>query len=385
MENQLKKKVLLVITKSNWGGAQRYVFDLATHLPRSLYDVEVACGGQGELVVRLEEAGIKVHEIKGSERDIKLKNEFIALRSLYRIVKKVKPEILHLNSSKIGGLGGVVGRFCGVPRIVFTAHGWPFFEPRSRLWRTLAWLGSYATALLSHEVICVSQFDLTNRRMPFTGGKMRVIYPALAEYERLPRAVARTTLLGETISETHQSHAWLVTHGELNHNKNHTVVIDAVAEHNANHPNKICYVIIGAGDTATALEEQIALRGMNNYIYLVGFKSNASNYLSAFDLYVIPSKKEGLPYALLEAGLAELTALVSPVGGIPELVTDRVDGLHISPDNHMTIVSALEDLLAHSEARLAYSQNLKQRIIDTFNLKDMIEATTNCYEGKTSD
>ena len=384
MEIKTKKKVLLVITKSNWGGAQRYVFDLATNLPRARFEIEVACGGRGELAIRLETAGIKVHEIEGSKRDINLKNELTTLRSLRKIIKDVKPDILHLNSSKMGGLGAVIGRLCSVPKIIFTAHGWPFFEPRPRLWRALAWLGSYATALLAHEVICVSQFDLNNRKMPGTKKKTRVIYPALAPFKLLPRQEARVALLGEDASEWHRHHAWLVTHGELNHNKNLTVAIDAVAEHNANHANKICYVIIGAGETSAQLEEQIAMRGMTDYIYLTGFKTAAQQYLSAFDLYIIPSKKEGLPYALLEAGLSELPALVSPVGGIPEVVTDRVDGRHISPDNHMTIVSALEDLLTYPEKRLAYSQNLKQRITETFNLNDMIEATTASYEFNPS-
>ncbi len=64
-----KKKLFICITKSNWGGAQKYVFDIATGVPKDTYDVTVLLGGDGELKKRLEEAGIKVMMLQNSQRN----------------------------------------------------------------------------------------------------------------------------------------------------------------------------------------------------------------------------------------------------------------------------------------------------------------------------
>ena len=86
-----KKKILYVITKSNWGGAQRYVFDLVTTLPRDQYEVVVACGGGGPLVSRLTEAKIRVIPVPFLVRDINFIKEIFSLISLWRIFRASCP------------------------------------------------------------------------------------------------------------------------------------------------------------------------------------------------------------------------------------------------------------------------------------------------------
>ena len=159
-----KKKILYLITKSNWGGAQRYVFDLATSLNKEEYDVVVALGGTGRLVDELKNKKVRVIQLKSLERDISIFKEIKSAIELFKIIKSEKPNILHINSSKAGGLGALIGRILGVPKIIFTAHGWAFNEDRP--WRqkisikTLHWL----TILLSHTTITVS--ETTKRNVP---------------------------------------------------------------------------------------------------------------------------------------------------------------------------------------------------------------------------
>lgn len=102
-----KKKVFICITKSNWGGAQKYVFDIATSINRELFDISVLLGGNGELKKRLEEKNIKIIELENSQRDIKTKKDFGLFFELYKIFKKEKPDIIHLNSSKMGFIGAL--------------------------------------------------------------------------------------------------------------------------------------------------------------------------------------------------------------------------------------------------------------------------------------
>ena len=99
------KKVLFVITKSNWGGAQRYVYDLAINLPKESFEVKVALRGEGLLKQKLEENNIQTIQIPHLQRDINATRELLSFFSLIKIFNKEKPDIIHLNSSKAGGIG----------------------------------------------------------------------------------------------------------------------------------------------------------------------------------------------------------------------------------------------------------------------------------------
>src|SRR3990167_9212541 len=105
-----KTKILIGITKATAGGAQRYVFDLATHLPREHYSVLVVAGEPGPLIERLSVANIQTAIIPDLGRDIALSKDWHSFWKLAEIVRKEKPDILHLNSPKMAGLGALAGR-----------------------------------------------------------------------------------------------------------------------------------------------------------------------------------------------------------------------------------------------------------------------------------
>src|ERR1043166_2713598 len=120
-----KRKVLYVSRKANWGGAKRYVFDLATSLPKDEFDVAVAYGQPGRLAEELQKAGIKTHPILSLQRDVSLGVDIKSFFELYRLFKKERPDVVHLNSSKAGGVGALAARLAGIKNIIFTVHGLP--------------------------------------------------------------------------------------------------------------------------------------------------------------------------------------------------------------------------------------------------------------------
>src|SRR3989344_2148103 len=120
MENA-KKKVLFIITKGNFGGAQRYVFDLATNLPKEKFEVVVACGEGNLLVERLGAEKIRAVKMSSSQRDINIIKDSKTFFEILRLIREEKPDVLHVNSSKAGGLGALAGRLTGIHKIIFTA------------------------------------------------------------------------------------------------------------------------------------------------------------------------------------------------------------------------------------------------------------------------
>src|SRR5690606_1306505 len=104
------KKILYVITKANWGGAQKYVFDLACHSQKNGFDSLVAFGQGGKLQKKLTDHNVKTIKIENLDRDISIIKDFLVFLDLLKIFTKEKPDIIHLNSSKIGGLGALAGQ-----------------------------------------------------------------------------------------------------------------------------------------------------------------------------------------------------------------------------------------------------------------------------------
>ncbi|MCS6937502.1 MAG: glycosyltransferase, partial [Candidatus Bipolaricaulota bacterium] len=130
------KKILQIVTLSEWGGAQHIVYLLAKSL-RSDYEITVACAPGGPLVDRLRAEGIRVVEIPHLCRNPHPIKDLRALWTLYRLMKRERFEIVHTHSTKAGLLGRLAATWARVPIILFTAHGWAFSEGRAKPWRWL--------------------------------------------------------------------------------------------------------------------------------------------------------------------------------------------------------------------------------------------------------
>lgn len=302
------QKILFVITKSNWGGAQRYVFDLATSLPKEEFAVAVAHGQPGKLAMELARAGVPTHTVASLQRNVSLAADIKSLLELYRLYKREQPDVVHLNSSKAGGVGALAARLAGVPKIVFTAHGWPFWEPRGTVARAAIWFFSWLTALLSHNTIVISDFDLrVARRMPLVGHKAVRIYNGIDPHLELGS--------GECIRNAFPPHTQITgTIGELTKNKNHQALIEQ-----AKNDPSLHVAIVGEGEERPALEAAIHQHHLGDRVKLFGFMP-AREVLRGFDRFVLPSLKEGLPYVLLEARLAGLPIEANRVGGVSEIL-----------------------------------------------------------------
>jgi len=354
-KNLHKKKILFLITKSNWGGAQRYVFDLATSLDPEKYEVVVASGAEGILTTKLNEAGIRTCTIPGLTRDISLLKELRATFALARIIRTEAPDILHVNSSKAGGLGALLGRIFFIPRVIFTAHGWAFNEDRPAWQKYILKSIQYVTVLLSHHTIAVSTATRAQMNWPFAQQKMTVVHPGRTMHEVKKREDARGILetkvhgSAANLSEYHTD-LWVGTIAELHPVKQLHRAIDSIAALTHTIPN-VRYIIIGDGQLATSLQQQVRDLGVEKHIFFTGAITEAARFLSAFDVFVLPSSSEAFGYVLLEAGLAHVPVVATNVGGIPDIITDEKTGLLVPPLDTPKLTDALKRLLNDANLR----------------------------------
>jgi glycosyltransferase involved in cell wall biosynthesis len=321
-----RKKILFVITKANWGGAQRYVFDLATALSKSEFEPAVAFGQPGLLALKLKEASVATRVISSLERDISLFSDIKSFFELYTLFRNERPDVVHLNSSKAGGVGALAARIAGVPRIIFTAHGWPFWEQRNPLSRGLIYLFSWITVLLSHKVIVVSNYDLqVAKKMPFVAHKIIRIYNGIAPLELTDASEIRHSFPGKRITGTI---------GELTNNKNQIALIEQAKKETDLH-----VAIVGEGENRKFLQDKIIEYGLGQRVILFGFR-DAREVLKGFDVFALPSLKEGLPYVLLEAKSAGLPIVANRVGGVGEIL-DAKDLSEFSLEEMVSRTSAV--------------------------------------------
>ncbi|MFC1733416.1 glycosyltransferase family 4 protein [candidate division KSB1 bacterium] len=378
-----KKKILFVITKSNFGGAQRYVYDIARSLSPSKFDVVVAFGGEGLLKDKLTQANVRTIPIKGLERDINLFNEFGVFFQLLKLYRKERPDVVHLNSSKIGGIGTLAGRIVKIPHIVFTAHGWAFNEERMWIVRKIIACLYWFTLMLAHTTIAVSK-EIKNqvRFFPFTKDKITVIYNGVDQAGVFSKQEAREILLKHNkkmASAIADDALWIGTVSELHTVKGLRYAIEAV-EKLVQEGKDVVFVIIGEGEERHNLRALIEKKGLEDKVFLFGYVDTASQYLRAFDIFTLTSISEALSYTILEAGLSESAVVASYVGGIPEIIKSGESGLLVPTRNSNAIATALSSLAEDEGRRNQLGTQLKQKVESEFSLQKMLDKTVEVYQ-----
>lgn len=377
-------KIIFLITKSNFGGAQKYVYELALAAHARGWLVTVACGGTGKkkaemglLAIKLREAEIPVVPINNFMRDMSANNDLFALIDVWRLLRDERPDILHVTSSKAGGIGALAGRITGVPKIIFTSHGLTIDEVWRPLWqRIFIFIGTWFTITLAHCSIMIS--TETYKRIRHTLGlrkKVVLIKNGIAPVDFMTKEVAQK----ELELDLPPGHFLIGGIGELHPNKNWSVAITTLASL----PTHLHLAIIGGGEEYESLKEQSQKLGVADRVHLLGYVPDADCYLKAFDLFMLPSKKEGLPYVLLEAGLAGLPVIASDLPGNRDIIESGTHGFLVEPTKKMLSIS-IEMLLRDEGMRRRMGAALQEKVMAEFSITHMNEATFELYGSSKS-
>jgi|SRR3989344_3599336 len=362
-------KILYGITKSNFGGAQRYVFDLATVMKKQGHDIAVLCGGDGPLVQKLKAENIRVITIPGFGRDMDLLSDASRLLFIIKTVWQERPDVFHINSAKMGGAGIFSGRLWGVPRIIFTAHGWAFNEPRPVWQKILIKFFTWITILFTHKTICVSEKTREDvEKWPFIKNKLVVIHNGISRFN----LSAQVDLI-----EREDKFFTVGAISELHKIKGLDTLLTAWSKFIKKRQARL--VIIGEGEEKTNLENMINKLGISDSVVFKGQVDNARQFLSGFDIFCMPSRSEGMPYALLEAGLAGLPVIATSVGGIPEIIENGLNGILVPAENAEILFSSLILLAEDEDLRKRLGANLKASIQENFSFEKMVESTLHLY------
>ena len=349
------------------------------------HDVWVAVGGNGILKEKLEKAGIYTFSVATLGRDISPGKDAGSFKEIYSIIKNKRPDILHLHSPKASGLGALAGRLLRVKKIVTTVHGWTFNESRPIYERLSIIFFSWITMMLSHTTILLSEMEYSQALyFPWVKNKITLIplgikAPTFMSVDGAKQVLSKAIGMDLT---TFNKKIVIGTIAELHPNKGLQYLIKAMTSVVEQQPNAIS-VIVGDGQENTKLLAQIKESNLDQNIFLAGYIDNASDYLKAFNVFALPSVKEGLPYVILEAGCASLPVVATTVGGIPEIVEDMKSGILIQSRNFRELSHALSFMIEHPEERKKYGAALKERVTTKFSMDKMIWMIESLYQQQS--
>jgi glycosyltransferase involved in cell wall biosynthesis len=134
--------------------------------------------------------------------------------------------------------------------------------------------------------------------------------------------------------------------------KGHRYLIDAMRQLTRSHPD-LQLIMAGQGGLEEDLRNQVAELNLQANVRIIGYMEDAAGFLSALDIFVMPSLSEGLPLSLLEAAAAGRCIVASAVGGIPEFLIDRENGFLVPPGDSVALAERLSALVSDSEKRFS--------------------------------
>lgn len=317
------------------------------------YYVDVACNFEqgntcsdarvAELKSKLREMNVRCYQIDFA-RNIKCIGQNI---KAYQQVKKLMEQNHYVFCHCHSPIGGVVARIAGhrtKTKVIYTAHGFHFYKGAP----IANWLMFYPVEkILSYwtdTLITINQEDYERAKKKFHAGKTYYLPGIGIDLERFHVGAAQTIQQKRQELGLQPQDVFLLSVGELSDRKNHVVVIEAMKQLIQRHP-QLRYFICGQGEKKQELQQLIRKYHLENHVMLLGFRTDVAELCQAADVFVFPSKQEGLPVALMEAMACGVPVVCSRIRGNTDLVKNGENGYLVSADQPEEYIQAIEKLL----------------------------------------
>ena len=328
-----KKKILFLVTQSEFGGAQHFIYTLVNNLDKDKYEIIVCAGKEGDdkngLLELVKKQGIKTERLKYLKRSINPFFDLLGLFEIKNLLKKESPDILFLCSSKAGLLGSLAWQLnlkfkIQNSKLIYRIGGWTFNDPWPK-WKKKLYVWVEKISAKWKDYI-VNNAESDSKQAIKLGIKPKkeilVIYNGIDDLDFLTREESRNFL-------------------QLNDSE---FVVGTIAN---DYPSKGLKYL------------KKAMRSINGKLVIIGkgnqYILNAYKYLKAFDVFVLSSVKEGFPWVILEALKAEIPIVATRVGAVPEILDQCIE-----PGNVTELIEAIKN-------------PKKFKFDEKFSLKSMIQ------------
>ncbi|MBI3009982.1 MAG: glycosyltransferase [Candidatus Omnitrophica bacterium] len=356
-----------VIWSLGLGGAEQVVLRLASHMKRLGNHVVVFTLNQpGVFASSLATDGIEVISVEKRSR-----YDFSVLWRLIRQFRKHRLHIVHTHLWGANVWGRVAARLSRVPVVIVHEHGMQSWRS-SWHFRLDRWL-----APLASRILFVSR-KVMNDYLARTG-----ISPARCRF--IANGVDCQAPVSDRMTQR-RAFGWkederiILSIGRLSEEKGYEDLLTAFADVARTQP-KVKLVILGEGTQRNDLERLKDSYGLNGQVHMAGLQQNVWPYLAAADLYVQPSRREGLPLAVLEAMASGLPVIATEVGDLKDTIQQGHEGHLVPPQDPKALASSMKEMLQmQPDRRQILVEAAKQKIEKHYSLQQMLKAVEQTYE-----
>lgn len=336
----MAKRILITCTDSMM---KQFLEPHVVNLVNSGYEVEIACS---EVLNRFKEVQedlggiVKIHHLSLQRSPLAISAHFKGYRELKEIIRNGHFDLIWTNEPVMGvvtRLAAQDARKSGT-KVLYMVHGFHFYKGAP----LINWIVYYPIEkLMAQKADCICTINKEDyaRAQKMKVDRVEYIHGVGIDTSRLHPSGEQKNLRKELgISDD----AFIVLSvGELNKNKNQQVIIRAIAEINDEY---IHYVLCGKGDQREKLEKLSRELGIEDRVHFLGYRKDVVDICSQADVFAMPSKREGLPVASLEAMYCGLPLVNSNIRGLSDVTENGVSGYVCSSDDIKSYKEAIENL-----------------------------------------
>lgn len=354
--------ILFLTNHLNVGGITHYALTLASGLKKKGHNVYIASSG-GKLLKRFIEEGIIYIHIPIKTKSEASWNVFASLFKLLPYIKEKNIDIIHANTRVTQVLGYLIQRFSHKP-FVSTCHG--FFKRRF-FRRVFPCWGNKVVAIsesVEEHLLCDFEVDKEDIVLIHSG-----IDTDKFQNINMPVKEKYDVLEGRPV---------IGTIARLSEEKGHIYLIEAMKHILSDIPGAKL-LIIGEGRMKEKLVSLAKKLGIEQHVFFVSETSDTKEVLFDLDVFVMPSLKEGLGLALMEAMACGLPVVGTAVGGIKNLIQDGKNGLLVNPADPLELAKAILALLRDPSKSDSLGKNAGNFIKENFSKEEMVLKTERMY------
>ena len=362
------------------GGPALHVAYLTAGLAERGYETTLVAGslarGEDSMAFVAEELGIEVQRIVELHREISVLRDAVAIVRLARLIRRVRPHILHTHTAKAGAVGRLAALLAGdarPPIVVHTFHGHVlrgYFDPlRTAGFRLLErWLARTSTALVA--VSPQVRDDLV--ALGVAPRERFVVVRLGIELEQ--RVATAQDGRGENrrvlgVGPDRFAVGWI---GRMTGVKRTEDVLRAFRRLRDGGVDA-CLFMIGDGPDRAAVERRAHELGVMRDTFFLGYQEEVAPFYAAFDAMILPSINEGTPVSAIEALAAGRPVVATRVGGVPDVVRDGEDGFLVDPGDVDALADRLTRLAADPELRERLGASGRARVIPRYSVERLVD------------
>jgi len=370
VDNESLSQTLIVDLSKNFGGANTRIINLMRKLPRDR--IALAALENSPVAIEAERAGFRVFLVG------KHKSSLLIAPRLVSIIRREGIRVLDTQNPQSKLWGSISASLTGAA-LVSTLNSWYANEHSAGSWRgkfyTMLELGT--NFFLDRYIVVSGSIRDALIKHNVAPDKIDLIYNAVET------APAQLVIDGKSIIESlglPSDSIVLVAAGRLTWAKGYEDLIQAL-EILVKEDERICCLIAGDGELRERLETQIGKAGLSRSVFLLGHlpRESVLSLIDAGNIFVMPSRSEGTPIALLEAAVLRKPILATSVGGIPELVKNEEECLLVSSGNIFELVSGIRRLIRDKVLSERLRESAYRRVLNDFSLDAQAVATIRSY------